>query len=261
MIRPLLLLLLAGLASLPGYRAHAQEKPVLNSAPPGPPPAQPQQVQPAPAPAPASEATPAPEPPTPASQPTPDAPSGLNFPNRGSHSAEAVDLPTTKKFVYSNFGLGFSSSGGLNQFNISGAPSLGFRLTKHLAVGPGISYAYSSFSVPDNSRYVLTANGGKSISTSSVGLKAFAQYVVYKEFFIHAEYEVTNAELIDQDANNYFYKYHRTVSTPLAGLGYRSYISQNAAFDIVALYNFDNTLYSLYPGLVVRFSFLFNIGH
>ena len=197
----------------------------------------------------------------PAPQPSASAPSGLDFPNRKNTKAGgAEDAPPTKKFLYTNFGLGFSSTNGLNQFNISAAPAVGFRLTDKFAIGPGISYAYSNFYLSNNSPYVLTANGGKSISTSSLGFKAFAQYIVYKEFFVHAEYEVTNAELIDQDANLYFYKYKRTVATPLAGVGYRSYLGQNAAVDIVGLYNFDSSIYSLYPGLVVRFSFLFNFG-
>ncbi len=255
------LLLLAGIACLPAYHAQAQDKPVLNSAPPGPPPAAPRTAEPAPAPVP-QPAT-APEPTTaPAPRPTVDSPSGLNFPNRNlPQNGDEGDQPYKKKFVYTNFGLGLSSSGELTQFNISAAPALGFRLTEKFALGPGISYAYSSFSLPDNSRFVLTANGGKSINTSSVGFKAFAQYIVYKEFFVHAEYEVTNAQLISQDSNTgYFSKVNRTVTTPLAGVGYRQYVGENAAVDIVGLYNFDNTLYSLYPGLVIRFSFLFNIG-
>ncbi|MDB5235269.1 MAG: hypothetical protein JWR44_2262, partial [Hymenobacter sp.] len=191
--------------------------------------------------------------------------SGLDFPNRKATKAGgAEDKPPTKKFLYTNFGLGFASNGGLNQFNISAAPAVGFRITDKFAVGPGISYAYSSFSLDNNAQnagYMLNQQGDKSINSSSVGLKAFAQYIVYKEFFVHAEYEVTNAQLIDFDPNVGYYKYKRTVTTPLAGVGYRSYLGENAAIDIVGLYNFDNTVYSLYPGLVVRFSLLFNFGH
>ena len=83
---------------------------------------------------------------------------------------------------------------------------------------------------------------------------------MYKEFFLHAEYEVTNAQLLGDDGRGYLAKVNRTVSTPLAGVGYRSYLGENAAVDIVGLYNFDNSVFSLYPGLVVRFSLLFNIG-
>ena len=261
------LLLLVAAAGLPTFRAQAQDnKPVLNTAPPGPPAAPARPTTPAPVPEPtptAPEQSPAPayDPNQPAPQPSASAPSGLDFPNRKNTKAGgAEDVPPTKKFLYTNFGLGFSSTNGLNQFNISAAPAVGFRLTDKFAIGPGISYAYSNFYLSDNSPYVLTSTGGKSISTSSLGFKAFAQYIVYKEFFVHAEYEVTNAELIDQDANLFFYKYKRTVATPLAGVGYRSYLGLNAAVDIVGLYNFDSSIYSLYPGLVLRFSFLFNFG-
>ena len=164
--------------------------------------------------------------------------------------------------MYTNFGLGFASTDKLNQFNASISPAVGFRISNKFAVGPGISYAYSSYSLSNQARsagYSLNRQGDKSISSSSVGLKGFAQYIVYKEFFIHAEYEVTNAQLIGNDINGY-YKYNRTVTTPLAGIGYRSYLGQDAAIDIVGLYNFDTTLYSLYPPLVIRFSFLFNFG-
>ncbi|WP_046242416.1 hypothetical protein [Hymenobacter terrenus] len=266
------LLFLVGVACLPAHHAQAQDKPVLNSAPPGPPPATPRPVEKAPAPAPAPTTAPAPAPapePTaaPAPQPTPDSPSGLNFPNRNIPKAGLDgDKPYKKKFIYTNFGLGYTSGGGLNQFSVSGAPALGFRLSEKFAVGPGISYAYNSFSLqdgystgtPNNS---LTESGSNSISTNSLGFKAFAQYIVYKEFFVHAEYEVTNAQIIYQDGTSgYFFKRTQNVTTPLAGVGYRSYIGENAAFDIVGLYNFNNNIYSLYPGLVVRFSFLFNIG-
>ena len=253
------LLLLAGAAIVPAYQAQAQDKPVLNTAPPAPQPAPPRPVEPTPVPA-TPEPTPVFEPTTNAPVPsTPDAPSGLDFPNRKATKAGgAEDKPPTKKFLYTNFGLGFSSYNDVSQFNISAAPAIGYRITDKFAVGPGISYAYSSYSVPKG--YAITAAGASSVSTSSFGVKAFAQYIVYKEFFLHAEYEVTNAQLLGDDGRGYLAKVNRTVSTPLAGVGYRSYLGENAAVDIVGLYNFDNSVFSLYPGLVVRFSLLFNIG-
>lgn len=264
------LLLVAAATGLPTLQAQAQDnKPVLNTAPPGPPPAPVRPTTPAPVPTPASTAEPAAPAPTydpnqPAPQSSPSAPSGLDFPNRKTTKAGgAEDEPPTKKFIYTNFGLGFASSGGVNQFNASISPAIGFRISSKFAVGPGISYAYSSYGLDNQSRnagYALNTKGDQSISSSSVGLKAFAQYIVYKEFFVHAEYEVTNAQLIGFDSNTGYFKYNRTVTTPLAGVGYRSYLGQNAAVDIVGLYNFDNSFGSLYPGLVVRFSLLFNFG-
>ena len=264
----LLPLLLASAVALPTFQARAQDnKPVLNSAPPGPPPAPTRPVTPVPAPVPATpDPAPAPtyDPNQPVPQPSSSAPSGLDFPNRKDTKAGgAEDKPPTKKFLYTNFGLGFASSGGVNQFNASISPAVGFRISNKFAVGPGISYAYSSYGLDNQARnagYALNANGDRSISSSSVGLKAFAQYIVYKEFFIHAEYEVTNAQLIDFDSNTGYFKYNRTVTTPLAGVGYRSYLGENAAIDIVGLYNFDSSFGSLYPGLVLRFSLLYNFG-
>jgi hypothetical protein len=272
------LLLVASVASLSAFQAQAQDKPVLNSAPPGPPAPKPRTVEPAPVPVtPAPEPIPAPaqEPVynTPAPQPSPDAPSGLDFPNRAATKAGgAEDKPPTRKFLYANLGLGYNSVSGISNFNASIAPAVGYRLTSKLAVGPGISYAYNNYSLspegfyntygvlyptPSNS---LTASGSNSLSSSSLGVKVFAQYIVYKEFFLHAEYEVTNAQLAGYDSQGYLVKINKTVTSPLAGIGYRSYLGQNAAVDIVGLYNFGNSVFSLYPGFNLRFSFLFNIG-
>ena len=270
------LLLLAGAAGLPTLSAQAQDKPALNTTPPGLPPAparpttptqpepsQPERTQP--------EAAPQPEV---APQPTRDAPSGLNFPNRnpsGSGSGDDSDRPLKKKFIYTNFGLGYSSSD-LSRFNVSAAPAIGFRITDKFAIGPGISYAYSSFSLSPENFYniygynyptptgTLTESGSNSLSTSSLGVKAFAQYIVYRVFFLHGEYEVTNAQLPFQDGRGYLFKRNQTVTSALGGVGYRSALGENAAADIVMLYNFNSSVFSLYPGLVIRFSFLFNFG-
>ena len=265
----LLPLLLAATASLTSLSALAQDKPALNTTPPGPPPAPARIVEPAPAPVPdptpATEIAPAPG--VPGAQPTSTAPSGLDFPNRAATKAGgAEDEPATKKFLYTNFGLGYSSYDYLNRFNFSLAPAIGFRITDKFAIGPGISYAYSSYSVSGNRGYPytpdgsLTTSGASNISTSSLGFKGFAQYIVYNEFFIHAEYEVTNAQIIYEGSQHYLFKQSRKVATPLAGIGYRTVLGDKAAFDIVGLYNFDSSIYSLYPGLVVRFSLLFDIG-
>lgn len=254
--------------------AHAQDKPALNTAPPGSRPApvpQPQQLptqpQPAPAPTPQPAArpdstfAPAPTPPpapTNLPRPTQDNPSGLNFPGRPGHTEGygGPALTAKKMFVYTNFGLDFGSSSVLTQFNISAAPAIGYRVTDRFAVGPGISYAYSSYSLDKNSNYVFP-NGEKSVSASSVGLKAFAQFIVYKEFFLHGEYEVTKAEIV----NDNYEKIKKTVSTPLLGVGYRTEFSSNAAVDFVVLYNFNDGISSgLYGQPVIRLGFLFNIG-
>ncbi|WP_426491934.1 hypothetical protein [Hymenobacter sp. 102] len=221
-------------------------KPQLNTAPPGSAPT-PRPQQPVYQPTPAA---PAPEPNVPASNMPydPNRPSGLDLPERP--GVAAPPPPLRKYFLYSNFGLGFSSIYGFSQFSASVAPAIGYRFTERFAAGPGISYAYNSYSL----------RGAESIKTNSLGLKGFAQFIVYKEFFLHAEYEVTNAEVLYQDTNTgQLFKRKLNVTTPLAGAGYRTRFSDRAAADIVVLYNFNDGINDIYGQPVIRFSFLFDL--
>jgi hypothetical protein len=250
----------------------AQDKPALNTAPPGsrPAPATPPTSTPDPAPARVEPEAPAAPQPTPnnvpQAQPTPDSPSGLNFPGRGrTEHTEGFGGPalTAKKmFIYTNFGLGYNSSYGLGQFNASVAPAIGYRFSDRFSAGPGISYAYNMYSFDKDYYAPVTPDGDYSVSTSSIGFKVFAQYMVYKQFFVHGEYEITRAEILADDQSQYVNKIKRTVNTPLLGAGYRTEFSSNAAADIVILYNFNDGVYSgIYGQPVIRFNFLFNIGH
>ncbi|WP_139922087.1 hypothetical protein [Hymenobacter sp. DG01] len=253
-MKRLLLFILFGGASLglaPTVSAQVTDttrnvKPQLNTAPPGS----------APARTPAPVYQPTPTPPTEPAQPgvpasnapyDPNRPSGLDLPQRP--GVAAPEPPMRRYFLYSNFGLGFSSLYGLNQFSASLAPAIGYRISKKFAVGPGISYAYNS----------LSGRGFESIKTNSLGLKGFAQLMVFNQFFLHGEYEVTKAEVVFQDQYGQLRKGKLTVKTPLAGAGYRQQISDRAAADIVVLYNFNDGINDIYGQPVIRFSFLFDL--
>ncbi len=247
------LLLALGLAA---GRAQAQDKPVLGAPPvaptPAPAPAAPEPAAPAPA---APVYTPAPEPPAPGS---PDSPSGLELPGREVARREAKEHAeaNTRFFIYSGFGLGYSSYAGYSQFSGSLSPALGIRFTDRLAVGPGISYSYNNYGLVD-----YYGNTTSHISTNNIGVKVFGQLRVVDQFFIHAEYESTRAQLLAVDQNNNIVgTVTRTVQTPLAGVGYRQHFSPRAAADIVVLYNFQDNYNSIYSNPVIRFNFLFNIG-
>ncbi|GGG51228.1 hypothetical protein [Hymenobacter glacieicola] len=256
-MKRLLFLLLMGGASLglaPTVSAQVTDttrtvKPQLNTAPPG--------SAPAPARTPPPVYQPTPTPPTEPVQPgvpasnapfDPNRPSGLDLPQRP--GVAAPELPMRRYFLYSNFGLGFSSLYGFNQFSASLAPAIGYRVSKRFAIGPGISYAYNSYS----------ARGYESIKTNSLGLKGFAQFIVFDQFFLHGEYEVTKAEVLYQDqSTGQLFKGDLTVKTPLAGAGYRQQIGDRAAADIVVLYNFNDGINDIYGQPVIRFSFLFDL--
>ena len=271
MKRLLLPFLLGAVALLAPGRSLAQNKPALNTAPPGTAPARP-------APAAADTANVAPTIPvyTPATRPTytppvqaapadaqpsPYSPSGLELPGReqARKAAQQHADQYTKLFVYSGIGLGYSSIYGYSNFNFSISPAIGYRVNDRLSIGPGISYAYNYYGVDKGYGGSSTKS---SISTSSYGAKVFGQFIVYNNFFIHAEYESTKAQFLAVDQyNQYIGTVTRTVQTPLAGIGYRSQISNRAAADIVVLYNFQDNYNSIYPNPVIRFNFLFNIGH
>ncbi len=260
------LLLVLGLAA---GRVQAQDKPVLGAPPvaapaptpvPVPVPAQPTEAVPT---APESPANTAPAPgqyqPPVTTEPNSDSPSGLELPGRevARRAAQEHAEANTRFFIYSGFGLGYSSYSGYSVFNGSLSPAIGIRLTDRLAVGPGISYAYNNYGFSNG-------YGGPTthISTSNFGVKVFGQLRVIDQFFIHAEYESTRAQLLEVDQNGYLTggTVARTVQTPLAGVGYRQNFSTRAAADIVVLYNFQDSYNSLYPNPVIRFNFLFNIG-
>lgn len=232
-------------------------KPQLNTAPPGSAPAS---TRPRPATTPAPATVPPVYQPAPARTPDanvpnpgttydPNRPSGMDLPQRP--GVAPPPPPLRKYFLYTNFGLGFNGYNGYNQFSASIAPAVGYRFTERFAAGPGISYAYNSYSF---------GNGGPTIKTNSLGFKGFAQFIVYKEFFVHAEYEYTKAETLGIDYNqNIVYTYKHDVRTPLAGAGYRNRFSERIAADIVVLYNFNNGFDDIYGQPVIRFSFLYDL--
>ncbi|GAA3941754.1 hypothetical protein [Hymenobacter algoricola] len=260
MKRILLALTLAGpgLLLTPTLVRAQDVKPELNTAPPGtaPRPAQPA-VRPAvPVPAPTDEPLPAPD-----VKPTPNSPSGLEFP-KGTSAADQPK-PVYKFFLYGNFNLGYSGEntivGPIGQFSAGIGPSIGYRVTDKFALGPGISYTYNVFSF----------DGAPNLKRNTIGLKLFAQYIVYKQFFVHAEYEATKAESFDiiltSPTTASIVQLNRNYRTPLAGVGYRSELSDRFAADIVVLYNFNNgyssdgTPLSPYGQPVIRFNLLYNL--
>jgi hypothetical protein len=259
--------LLGAVALLAPGRSLAQDKPVLNTAPvvvPAPAP-----VVTSPVPVPATPTTPVETPVTPT--PAPTTPATTDLPQPDTYSPSGLELPEreqkrkalqqhaeqyTKMFVYSGIGLGYTSYYGISQFSFSISPAIGYRVTDKFSIGPGISYAYNNYG------YDTSINTTQHISASSFGVKVFAQYIVYKQFFAHAEYESTRAEFPIYYSNGAptGEKASVQVQTPLLGVGYRSQISNRAAADILLLYNFKDDYNSIYPNPVIRFNFLFNIG-
>jgi hypothetical protein len=259
----------AGFWLTPAAQAQVRDstrvKPQLNTAPPGAAP-RPAQQPPATTPAPVVPAPAPVEAPLPSgNQYDPNRPSGLSFPDRP--GVAAPPPPLRKYLVYSNFGLGYSSVNGAGLFNASIGPALGYQVNDRFAFGPGISYVFNNYSFPD---YARQSGYPKNLSLHSFGVKAFAQYRVISQFFIHAEYEVTRAQayaIRDINAQQLeIFKVNRTYYTPLAGIGYRQDLGERVAADILLLYNFNDGVdaygnaTSPYSQPVIRFNFLYRFG-
>ncbi|WP_157547553.1 hypothetical protein [Hymenobacter sp. DG25A] len=228
-------------------------KPQLNTAPPAAP-TQAPQPQPQP-----QQQVPVPAPTEQYPQPSQNSPSGLELPPQ----PKAAEAPQSKYFLYTNFGLGYNSYYGDGQFNASIAPAIGYRVSERFAIGPGLSYSYIQ---QNYSSFNQQAYGyPKRIVYNNLGLKAFAQLIVYKEFFLHAEYEVTRLKGKATDVNGRVYTQSTTANTPLAGGGYRTRFGNRAAADIVVLYNFNDGIdnagnrNSPYGQPEIRFNFLFDL--
>ncbi|MFC5270048.1 hypothetical protein [Adhaeribacter terreus] len=136
------------------------------------------------------------------------------------------DNPLGKKYITGgSFGISFGT-----YTYINAAPILGYRLTDRITVGTGLSYFYI------NDPY---------FEGSLLGGKLFAQGMVYKTFFGHAEYELV-------DFRNNF-------SVILAGAGYRQMFSERAGLDLMVLFDLNQNGRSFYRNPVIRPVLIFNL--
>lgn len=136
------------------------------------------------------------------------------------------DNPLGRKyFTGGSFGLSFGT-----YTYINAAPILGYRLTNRISVGSGLSYFYI------NDPY---------FEGSLLGGKLFAQGMVYKTFFAHAEYELV-------DFRNNF-------SVILAGAGYRQMFSERSGIDLMVLFDLNQNGRSFYNNPVIRPALIFNL--
>ena len=125
---------------------------------------------------------------------------------------------------------------------VSVAPIIGYKATDKLWMGGGAVYQYQ---------------GGNGVSLQTVGGKTFVQYDVVKGFLVHAGYELLSVEYEPHINGATFEKKRKMVGLPLAGLGYRQYISDRVSSDLLVLYNFNDELANPYSNPVIRVSLNF----
>lgn len=111
------------------------------------------------------------------------------------------------------------------------APILGYQITDRLAVGTGLSYIYVSDRYDDE---------------SILGGKLFAQAMIYNGFFAHGEYELLDFK------NNF--------PALLAGAGYRQYLGEKSALDLMLLLDLNQNTRSYYTNPIFRTGFIFYLN-
>ena len=122
-----------------------------------------------------------------------------------------------RTYVGGGLGAGF---GTVNWFQLS--PVVGYMITQDFSAGMGIQYRYASYK-----------NFTPKITTSDFGLNPFLRYNIRDPFFIQAEYEYLNYDLVYTDGS----KQRENNSALLAGGGMSQRIGGKAFFNITVLYN------------------------
>ena len=157
--------------------------------------------------------------------------SGNNFENQ----------PFSKRlFIGGNVGLQF---GTVTLIDIS--PSLGCWLNNRFAVGLGVNYQYYN-----DKRW------SPAFSTSIYGGNVFGRFYIMDNLFAHVEYQLLNYETLLVDPYGVFNKSGRIYeSYYLAGGGYSQSLGGSFYMNIIALYNFNESPYTLYQNPIIRIGF------
>lgn len=137
-------------------------------------------------------------------------------------------------------------------------PLIGYRLTPRWSAGLGLDYEYYK-----SSGTYFGANYAGPYSTQIYGGNIFTSFVFLKNFptegislFAHAESETLSLE------RKYFQDYNGTgrfmLNSFFAGLGVRQRTGRRSSFNVLFLWNFNETQYSPYYGNpVIKFNFIF----
>ncbi len=146
-------------------------------------------------------------------------------------------------FLGGNVGLQF---GTITLIDLS--PSLGCWVTNRIALGLGINYQYYS-----DKRWT------PAFSTSIYGGNAFGRFYILENLFAHLEYQLINYKTLLVDPYGVFNKTKRIYEPYyLIGGGYVQSLGGNFSMNIIALYNLNETPYSLYQNPIIRIGF--NVG-
>lgn len=132
-------------------------------------------------------------------------------------------VPARERIVTGG-GLGLSFGNTVDFVSIS--PIIGYAITKRFIAGTGFTYRYTKYK---------TIN--PPISFNDYAINPFARFTVYNGIFIQTEYEHLNYEYYVGNGETA----RKSFNSFLAGGGFIQPMGRNAAFFVMALYNFSYT--------------------
>jgi len=168
--------------------------------------------------------------------------------------AQAIEDPPVNDLKFSErlvFGGGFGLQFG-NVTLVDLSPTIGYRLSDQLTLGTGLSYKYNR--VKD---YTQDLNTGKwyGYKSNVFGGSIWGRYYVLQNIFAHAEIEQLQ---IDYNYTSVNYstptdiKNSIGVTSVLVGGGYRQPIGGRVFFNILILFNLNETDFSPYNNPIIR---------
>ena len=153
-----------------------------------------------------------------------------------------------KLFIGGSASLGFQSSRYYgNYFNIGASPLVGYKITRYLAVGPGLIYQFYNM-------------GGYKVH--DYGLKGFGQVTIYKSILAHFEHSVVNTQDFRVNAQGQVLdQFRHQVSSTLVGGGYRSMANDRFGMDLYILLpvNYSTNTYNTSYAPVIRAGFIYHL--
>lgn len=122
------------------------------------------------------------------------------------------------------------------------SPIIGYKLTDRLIIGTGLTYKYNYI----KDYYYAPATNYQS---NTFGGSIWGRYYVLENFFAHTEVEQlhTSYSLTPNGGSEAI-----DITSVLIGGGYRQRISQRVSFNIMVLYNLNDSPFSPYSNPIIR---------
>ena len=158
------------------------------------------------------------------------------------------DLQFNQRLVYGGgFGMQFG-----NVTLLDFSPSVGYRVSDQLTLGTGISYKYNHID-----QYTLDLNTGSwyDYNSNVYGGSVWGRYYILKNIFAHAEIEQLRINYRFTSVSSTeptMVKDGVDVTSVLVGGGYRQPLGGRVFFNILVLFNLNETDFSPYNNPIIR---------